>query len=277
MLSPTEGFVTEEKTEYRIATDQEKTQLQPHNIDAEWALLGSLLIDPDQMIEVGYLNPIDFFITNNRCLYHVCQRLFKKFGTYDFVTVCDEMEARDWLENFGGPGGISQLINTTPTSMNAPYYAQIIYRDSVRRQVIDRCTNIVQVAYDPKNAQDSEMLVNTAMQSIAEIDAVRHVSGGAQPIMSAVNMFMQKIEYVSTYGKVSGLETGLKDVDRLFGGFRPSKTYLLAGRPGMGKSGLALQIAHNLAKKDKRILIFSLEMSSEDSGEVSLPKVQNTV
>jgi replicative DNA helicase len=259
MLSE-KGFVPTKSKQKSVS---QNPPLIPHDLVAEEALLGALLIDPYQMIEVGYLQSKDFFLLNHSHLYQVMADLFNEFGDYDYVTVIDRMEVSGWLAEFGGPGNIGDFMEVTPTSYGAPGYAEIVYRHSVARQVIDKATQAVQEAHQDEPGRTPDRLVTRSLKLLSEIDATRNISDGSQHISRAVGKFMDKLEDVQA-GKVMGLKTGINDLDWLFGGFMNKKIYLLAGRPGMGKSGLALQFAHNLAIQNKRVLIFSLEMAAED-------------
>lgn len=260
MLTP-QGF-----TDQTIDTTTTTTsnQLVPHSIEAEQALLGALVIDPAQMLEVGYLTPKDFYLLNHGYLYSAMKALFDKHGDYDYVTVVEHLDSSGRLEDIGGPGGLAQLTNITPTSYGAPEYAAIIYRHSIGRQVIDRCMKITQDAYQNVTARSGDVLVSEAVQRFAEIDATRNVSNGPKPISNGVERMLDRMEGIEEGQEVSGLPTGIKTLDRILGGFREKKFYLLAGRPGMGKSGLALQIAYNIAKRGTGVLIFALEMTSDD-------------
>ncbi len=260
MLTP-QGF-TEQTTD--AATTTTSNQLVPHSIEAEQALLGALVIDPSQMLEVGYLTAKDFYLLNHGYLYDAMKALFEKHGDYDYVTVVEHLDSSGRLEDIGGAGGLAQLTNTTPTSYGAPEYAAIIYRHSIGRQVIDRCMKITQDAYQNVTARSGDMLVSKAIQRFGEIDATRNISNGPQEITNGVERLLDRMEEIEQSGHSLGLKTGIKTLDFILGGFGDRKFYLLAGRPGMGKSGLALQIAHNIAKRGIGVLIFALEMTSDD-------------
>jgi replicative DNA helicase len=258
MLSP-QGFVTQKVKDQK----NDETQLLPHDLRTEEALLGSLLIDPAQFIEVGYLQPGDFFLLNHAHLYQVMHDLFNKNGDYDYITVIDRMTVLDYLDEFGGIGNIGELMNATPTSYGSPEYAKIIYDCSVRRQLIAKATGIVQTAHKKTADLEPGDLVSRSIESIADIDSTRNLTKGAKPISQAIQKLYDRFDIVMSGGPV-GLKTNIKAVDFMLGGLMEKKIYILAGRPGMGKSGLALQLAHNMANEGKHILYFSLEMAEED-------------
>lgn len=239
-------------------------QLIPHSIEAETALLGALVIDPAQMLDCGYLDKSDFYLLNNGFLYEAMNELFQQNQGYDIVTLAAHLEATGHLDDIGGEGAILDLINMTPVSYGAPEYAAIVYQHSVSRQVIDRAMKATQAAYKTVAGRSGDMLVNEVIGSFVEIDATRNVSGGPQPMSQGVERLLDRLQTIEQSGQVDGLQTGIKTLDHILGGFREKKFYLLAGRPGMGKSALAIQMAYNIAKRGIPVLFFALEMSQED-------------
>jgi replicative DNA helicase len=260
MLSP-QGFV--KPTTTNVAATPE-FQLVPHSIDAESALLGALAIDPAQMLECGYLDKSDFYLLNNGFLYEAMKDLFEKSQGYDLITLTEHLDTAGHLDDIGGMGAILDMINETPTSLGAPEYASIVYQYSISRQVIIRAQAAAEAAYKPVAGRSGGDLVNEVVSSFIEIDATRNVSGGPQPMRQGVERLLDKLKTIEQSGQVSGLQTGIKTLDHILGGFREKKFYLLAGRPGMGKSALAIQMAYNIAKRGIPVLFFALEMSQED-------------
>lgn len=249
-----------------ISADHKKiseARVVPHSIEVEEALIGAFLLDAAIFIECGYLEPGDFYLTRNGQFYQTLKGLFEAHKGYDIVTVTEALEARGILADIGGAGAIMDYINATPTSMGGPEYAAIVYRYSVQRQLINAATKATQLAYQSNGGKPDEM-VNQAIDLFSEIDATKNISGGPQAISSGVSKFLDRLEEIEALGDIVGLKTGIKTLDYTLGGLNKKKTYLLAGRPGMGKSALALQIALNVSKQGKRVAIFSLEMSEED-------------
>ncbi|KKM69386.1 hypothetical protein LCGC14_1451290 [marine sediment metagenome] len=239
-------------------------QLMPHSIEAEQGLLGAVIIDPAQMLEVSYLTAKDFYLRNNGYLYDAMWTLFRKHNGYDYVTIVEYLNSSGHLDDVGGAGALSDLIATTPTSYGAPEYAAIVYRHSISRQVIDQCRKSTQEAYKNVTSRSGDVLVSDALQRLAGIDTTKNVSNGPQPISTGVNQLLDRMEAIEQTGQVAGLQTGIRKLDAILGGFGEQKFYLLAGRPGMGKSALALQIACNVAQKGSGVLIFSLEMTADE-------------
>lgn len=258
MLTP-QGFVTTESRQKAPPV----SELQPHSFDAETALLGALVLDPAQFLEVGYLQKSDFYLLNNGILFDSMKTLFEWHGGYDWLTVIEYLRSKGHLDSIGGEVVLSDLVNATPVSYGAPEYANIIYKHSVRRQQINAGLKIVQAAYDVSQDIAPDDLVNQAIDTLAAIDASRNISSGPQPISAGVNRMIDRLEQLEANNSIIGLSTGLKTLDCVFGGLDRDKFYLLAGRPGMGKSGLALQIAQNVCSRGTPVLYFALEMSAD--------------
>lgn len=251
------------QTDTAVSAPVDGGMLVPHSVDAEQALLGALVIDPSQMIDCGYLQSQDFYLTHNGYLFQAMKDLFNIHNGYDWVTLTERLETAGHLADIGGPAALADLVNMTPTSFGAPEYAGIIYQHSIARQVIDRVQLAAQAAYTPVLGRTGDMLVNDVISSFSEIDATRNVSNGPKPVADGVTELLDEMAKIEETGEVSGLQTRLKTLDHILGGFQKSQLYLLAGRPGMGKSALALQVSHNITKAGTPCLYFSLEMSKK--------------
>jgi replicative DNA helicase len=189
--------------------------------------------------------------------------LFEKHGGYDWLTVTAYLKSKGHLEDIGGEAAVADFINITPTSLGAPEYAAIIYRHSISRQVLIKAQKIFEAAHKDIDSRSPDLLVSEAVQSLSEIDATRNVSNGPKSVAVGVSALLDRIERIEASGEIAGLQTGIKTLDSILGGFQEKQFYLLAGRPGMGKSALAIQIAYNVAKRGIPVLYFSLEMSDE--------------
>jgi replicative DNA helicase len=254
-----QGF-TEQATSTDVVAPPDHI-LVPHSIEAEQALLGALVIDPAQMLEVSYLDKSDFYLLNNGFLYEAMACLFEKHGGYDWLTVTAYLKSKGHLEDIGGEAVIADLIAITPTSQGAAEYAAIIYQHSIARQVIIRAQRAAEAAYNPVAGRSGDMLVNEVIGSFSEIDATRNVSGGPQSLTNAAHALMARRHTIQINGgKLPGVMTGIRTLDAILDGIEKKRLYLLAGRPGMGKSALILQMAYNMASAGKGVLLFSLEM-----------------
>jgi replicative DNA helicase len=266
MLSP-QGFVKPTTTNVAATPRPEieaiVTPAIPHSLDAEEGLLGALAIDPDQMINVGYLEPSDFYLTRNAIIYQAMVDLWERHQGWDYITLTGCLEEAGKLDYIGGAGIIADMMNFTPTSLGASKYAAIVYDRSGRRQVINEATKAAQLAYRLDTDYTLSDIVNETVSGFSQIDATRNVSNGPKSVAAGVSALLDRMERIEASGEVAGLQTGIKTLDSILGGFQEKQFYLLAGRPGMGKSALTIQIAYNVAKRGIPVLYFSLEMSDE--------------
>ncbi len=238
-------------------------KLAPHNIEAEEAVLGALLIDPDAILRVStFLEPSDFFLQRHQWVYEAIQHLHERRDPTDLVTLTDELERQGRLADIGGPAFLTDLIAATPTSIHVEYYGKIIERTAVLRRLIDGAGKIAQLAYEDVN--DVAEIIDRAEAIVFGVSEQR-ANQELKPIRQAIDTYFDRLEFLSqNQGKIVGIPTSLKDLDKLLGGMQRSDLLILAGRPGMGKTSLALSIALQAARKwDQRIAIFSLEMSDE--------------
>ena len=238
-------------------------RLPPQNVEAEEAVLGALLIDPDAIIRLAtILNPGDFYREKHGWIYDAMLNLHDRREPIDFLTVCDELERREQLNEVGGPAFITSQINAVPTSIHAEHYARIVERTATRRRLIDAAGQIAALAY--QEADDVEEVVDRAEQILFGVSE-RRISRELVPIREVLSDYYDRIEYLTRHqGEMIGIPTGFSDIDKLLGGLQRSDMVILAARPSVGKTSLALSFALNAAKKHKqRIAFFSLEMSDE--------------
>ena len=238
-------------------------RLPPQSIEAEEAILGALLIDPDAIIRVAtILKPEDFYREKHGWIYDTALALHERREPIDFLTVCDELDHRGQLDEVGGPAFITTLINAVPTSVHAEHYAHIVERTATRRRLLDAAGQIAVLAY--QEADDVDEVVDRSEQILFGVSE-RRVSRELVPIRHVLSEYYDRIEYLTRHrGEMIGIPTGFTDIDRLLGGLQRSDMVILAARPSVGKTSLALSFAHNAAKRfGQRIAFFSLEMSNE--------------
>jgi len=235
----------------------------PANIEAERAVLGSLMIDPDAIIKVAnYLRPEDFFRERHAWLYEAMRSLNERREPLDFVTIVDELERRERLEEIGGPAYLTDLIASTPTALYVDHYARIVERTAVLRRLITAAGKIAALAYD--ESQEVDEVVDRAEQIIFGISESR-IHRDLTPIGAIMTRVVDRIDFLSRNQDVlMGVPTGFTMLDRMLGGLQKSDLIILAARPGMGKTSLCLSIAQNAAKRhETRVAFFSLEMSND--------------
>ena len=239
----------------------------PANIEAEEAVLGSLMIDPDATIKVGSsLRGDDFYVARHQWIYQAMADLHERREPVDFVTVCDELERQERLSEVGGRAFIAGLINAVPSAIYVEHYANIVERQAVLRRLISAAGQIAALAYD--ESHDAREVVDQAEHIIYSI-AERQIERDLRPIKQVMHEMMDRLEYLHRHqGEFLGIPTGFTLLDKLLGGLQKSDLVIVAARPGVGKTSLALNIAHNAAKKfGRHVAIFSLEMSAEQLGQ----------
>src|SRR6266487_3513484 len=237
-------------------------KLLPQNIEAECGVLGSIIIDPEAIVQVAeFLFPDDFYRDAHRTIYEVILQLYEQREPADFITICDELERRNKLEAVGGASYITSLINQVPTSGNVEYYGRIVERNAILRRLIEAAGQIAAVAYQE---EDADVALDKAEQLIFNISQ-RHARSDFSLLRDILSEYMNKLDQLhERRGTIVGVPTGFADLDHLTGGLQKSDLIILAARPAVGKSSMALTMAHNTAVKHQRsVAIFSLEMSKE--------------
>ncbi len=237
-------------------------KLLPQNIEAECGVLGSIIIDPEAIVQVAdFLFPDDFYRDAHRSIYEVILQLYEQREAADFITICDELERRNKLEDVGGASYITSLINQVPTSGNVEFYGHIVERNCILRRLIHAAGQIAAIAYEEN---DADVALDKAEQLIFNISQ-RHARSDFSLLRDLLSEYMNKLDQLhERRGTIVGVPTGFSDLDRLTGGLQKSDLIILAARPAVGKTSLALSLAHNTAIKHQRsVAIFSLEMSKE--------------
>lgn len=233
----------------------------PFNIECEQGLLGSIIIDPEVIVEVANrVLPDDFYREAHRLLYRTILRLYESREPADYLTICDELERRDLLESVGGASYITSLVNHVPTSGNAPYYAKRIVKYAQLRRLLKAAGDIAALAYEGQDdaLERAESLILSIGHERTRTDFVS--------ISEYLPTYMEHVEQrQSDYGKIRGIPTCLGDLDYITGGLQRGGLYIPAARPGVGKTTLSQNIAYNTARyHGKRVAFFSLEMSLDD-------------
>ena len=237
-------------------------KLLPQNIEAESGVLGSIIIDPEAIVQVAdFLMPEDFYRDGHRTIYETILQLYETHEAADFITICDELARKNKLEEVGGPGYITSLVNQVPTSANIEYYGRIVERTAILRRLIHASGQIAAVAYEEA---DANIALDTAEKLIFGISQ-RHARADFSPLRDLLTDYMARLDQLHEHrGTIVGVPTGFTDLDRLTGGLQRSDLIILAARPAVGKTSLGLSLAHNAAvKHGQSIAVFSLEMSKE--------------
>jgi replicative DNA helicase len=239
------------------------SKLPPQNLEAEQAVLGAILLDNDvlhQVIEV--LDASDFYREAHRKIFAGIIELYNKNDPSDLITLTDVLTQKKHLEEVGGPSYLSGLVDNIPTAANALHYAKIVRERSVLRKTIHAATEIINKGYE--NVEDVDVLLDYAENAIFSISEYQ-IKPSFYPLRDIIKSSFVTIEKL--YEKkelITGVPSGFGDLDHLTSGFQDSDLIIIAGRPSMGKTSFALNIAQYASiEKNVPVAVFSLEMSKE--------------
>lgn len=244
------------------STDGKIQKLPPQNIDAEEAILGAILTNPVCFTKVAdMLSTTSFYKPANKMIYEAIVDLFTKNQAIDIVTVSERLNEQAKLDLVGGRAYINDLALNVITTANIEYYAKIVQEKAIKRELINAGSQIVEMAYDNTTTEDT---LDSAEKLIFNI-AQQKTSSDLTSVKDLVLTSYEKIAYRYEHrDELTGVPTGFYDLDNMTSGLQKSDLIILAARPSMGKTALALNIAQNVALKAKKaVAIFSLEMSKE--------------
>ncbi|MFA5029545.1 MAG: replicative DNA helicase [Patescibacteria group bacterium] len=238
-------------------------KLPPQNLEAEQSLLGALLIDKDSIIKVAdLLSADDFYQDNHSLIYETILELFEKREAIDILSLTSRLEEKKLLQQIGGRSYLISLTNQVPSSAHVASYAQIIQKKATLRRLIAAANNILELGYHEE--REVNEILDKAEQSVFSVSQ-KYLKEKFTAIKEVLSEAFERIDELHREkGKLRGLATGFGDLDSLLGGLQKSDLVILAARPSVGKTSLALDIARNAAVKYKKSVgIFSLEMSKE--------------
>lgn len=239
------------------------TSVIPHNREAEEAVVGAVLINPEVYYDLAqFLQADDFYIHRHRWIWEAFTRLHEQRIPLDFLTVTEELERAGQLGEIGGPAYLTALLNQVPTSLHAEAYGRMVEAAAIRRRMLTAANQIATLAY---NEQETvENVIEEAEKSIFNVSE-RRLRHDLLPISQVLSEYYDRIDELARRPEeIFGVPTGFVDLDRMLAGLQPSDLLIIAGRPGQGKTGFLLSVAKNAALlHKKRVAIFSLEMSNE--------------
>lgn len=235
----------------------------PHNIEAEQALLGAILLKPDVMHDISVsVFPESFYANKHRIIYEAILATFTKGDPIDLVSISSRMKEHGDLDNVGGPAYISELAELVPAAGNAHYYAELVQNKAILRGLITAAETIAELGYS-----DPENLDETLDQAEKQVYEVTNTNSGQKfrTIGSSLTEAWERFEYLNAnQDEKRGVPTGFTSLDNVLSGFQKSDLIILAARPSMGKTTFALDLARNAALQYKASVgIFSLEMSDQ--------------
>lgn len=243
---------------------QQNLKLPPHSLEAEKSVLGSLLLDRDAVITVAeFLSAEHFYDERHQMIYEAIVSLFESRTPIDLLTVTENLKKQKDLKRVGGAGYLSDLVNNVPTAAHVEHYAKIVKEHATKRRLMSAASKLFDMSLDEGIAV--EELLDKAETEVFSITQQNIRKSFTHIKKTLANAFDRLDELHKTPDGLRGIPTGFKDLDEKLAGFQRSNLIILAARPGMGKTTLALNIAQPLAVKHKRpVAIFSLEMSSEE-------------
>ncbi len=246
-----------------MATDISLEKTLPHNLEAERSILGAILLDDKAVFTVyEILRSDDFYLEGHRRIFERMLALANESRPVDLITLKDELQRAADLENVGGPAYLASLTDGLPRAINIEHYAQIVKEKATLRRLIQISNEVMARSY--QNEDTAEEILLEVEKKVFEI-ASRQFRTGFAPIDSIVSSVFKQIEEVSNRkSKVTGLESGFSELDKMTAGLHPADLVIVAARPGLGKTSLCLNIAQHVGiRKRASVAIFSLEMSKE--------------
>lgn len=239
-------------------------KIQPHSIEAEQSVIGSMIMDRDAIVAVAdMLTKEDFYQSQYGILFEVMVELYNEGKPVDLITLQNKLKEKDVPESISNLEYIRDLLETVPTSANAKQYAQIVKDKAILRNLIKVTEGITNECYLAKD--DTDAILEKTEKNIFHLLQNRTGKDDYVPIKDVVLKTLDSIEEASkNKGKITGVPTGFYDLDVKLTGLHPSELIIVAARPAMGKTAFALNIAQHAAfKEDTAVAIFSLEMSKE--------------
>jgi replicative DNA helicase len=235
----------------------------PHNVEAEESVLGSVMLSPDAAnIAFEKLQAEDFYKPAHQAIFEAVAALFDGNQPIDAVTVADRLRRTGELERVGGANYLATLLDGVPTTSNIAYYAEIVSETAARRRLLRAASMLGSFAM-----QTERRIEDVLDASEAEVFRVaeRQVGEGLSPVGPLLQSTLERIEELGARGgDITGLATGFRDLDRRLAGLQPANLVVIAARPSMGKTALAMNIAQNVAERDSTVAVFTLEMSREE-------------
>lgn len=237
-------------------------RVPPQNIEAEQAVLGSILLDADTIVEaMEYLKPSDFYRRSHQLIYEIMIKLTDSGDAIDTITIKNKLESLNLLEDVGGLSYLSDLAMAVPTAANIIHYAKIVEQKSLLRTLIKTATEIVSQGYE--QGDEVGNILDEAEKRILEVSENRKRNEFLS-ISEVLNDSFAEIDRLSQQEEeITGLPTGYQALDKMTAGLQPEELIILAARPAVGKTAFALNIAQNVGTKtDQAVAIFSLEMGA---------------
>ncbi len=240
-----------------------RLRIPPQNLEAEMALLGSIMLRPEALYDITeIINQDSFYSEKHKIIFETMMELFAKRSPIDLLSVSSKLSEKGWLDQIGGNTYLTEIINVVPSSSNIAYYALIVQKKYMMRRLIEASDHISQIGYD--ETKELEEMLDTAEKKLFDVTNF-NTSHKFIAIKDELAEAWERLDRLHTDGNgMRGIPTGFTDIDNKLSGLQKSDLIILAGRPSMGKTALALDIARQAAvSHDVKVGIFSLEMSSQ--------------
>ena len=244
--------------------DQIQVRIPPHSAEAEQSVIGALLLDKDAVIAVAeFLSPENFYDDRHRQIYEAAIELYEERVPIDVLTVAERLKKDKALKRIGGAAYLAELANKVPTAAHVEHYGKIVKDQSTKRSLMTAASKLVELSLDEGLAADE--LLDKAEAEVFALTQ-KHLSQAFAPVRDALAESFYRLDELHKQAEgLRGAPTGFKDLDDTLAGMQRSNLLILAARPGVGKTSLALNIAQNLAVEHKqKVGFFSLEMSKEE-------------
>jgi len=249
-------------TEPRISSRQ-SLRIPPQHIEAEKALLGSIMIKPEAMNDVlDIVSPESFYVDKHRLIYQAMLELFSKSEPIDLLSLSSKLESAGTLEQIGGRSFLAELVHTVPSAGNVKHYANLVEKKSMMRKLIEAADYLSELGYE--ETLDIEDLLDKAEKKVFDVTSMPTLHKFIA-LKEALGDAWERLEHLhQSKDELRGIKTGFRDLDSMLAGLQKSDLIILAARPSMGKTALALDIARQAAVQyDTPVGIFSLEMSAQ--------------
>ena len=235
----------------------------PHNIDAEQSVLGAMFLTKKALQKaLELLNGSEFYLDNHAKIFECIKSIDAKGGVVDLTTVADELNNRNWLKTIGDVDYLTEIIESVPSAANIDEYIKIVEDKSILRRLIDEATSIITNSYNTSN--NISEVIEEAEKKIFDVSkSLRSTEfKSIQDVLYKTQADLEKL--AANKGDITGIPTGYYELDKLTSGFHPHELIIIAARPGMGKTAIALNFVTNIAINSKKtVALFNMEMGAE--------------
>ncbi|NKC00220.1 MAG: replicative DNA helicase [Pseudomonadales bacterium] len=251
-------------SQYAPESQAVSLKVPPHSVEAEQSVLGGLMLNNEAWFDlVEIVAARDFYRPQHQIIFEAMMSLANSDEPLDAVTVSERLRSEALLEKAGDVGYLAELAESTPGASNVLAYARIVRERSMMRQLIGAANKIADAAFTPEG-RDADTLVEMAEQTVFEIAENRGNDGGPEKIAPLLTRALERVEYLfNTKGAITGVATGFTDIDSRTAGLQKSDLVIVAARPSMGKTAFAINIAEHAVMSGGAVLVFSMEMPSE--------------